>query len=126
MNNQISVRTHLRLSSMLTFSYCFLKIFPILLCLNITFIISDLPKGSQVHNLGALTAFYEKKLPNIKQLGKSIIREFQQVMFKEWSSQERAVISKDLAQRLLVRVCICFICFAEFQTICLQLHIDLF
>ena len=67
-----------------------------------------------MHNLGALTAFDEKTLPDIEQLGESIIREFQQVMLKEWDSQERAVISEDLAQKLLVEVCIYFIYFVKF------------
>ena len=72
-----------------------------------------------MYNLGALAVFDEKKLPDIKQFGESIIREFWQVMLKEWSTQERAAIPDDLAQKLLVGVCVHF---TKFQPINLQLY----
>lgn len=59
-----------------------------------------------MHNLSALAAFDEQKLPNIKQLGENIIHTFQQAMMKEWNAAEQVVLPEDLAQRLLVGVCV--------------------
>ena len=66
--------------------------------------ITDLPKGSRVHNLAGLATFDEDKLPEIHELGEGIVWKFQQIMLCEWKQEKMAVIPDDLAQKLLVGV----------------------
>ena len=76
----------------------------------------DLPPDTPMLDLSKIAGMDLAKLPGVEQSGERCIRNIQEWLLHEVSSDEAAVLPEDKLQRIMVGVCIFFFLLTETQT----------